>query len=102
MSRRNNEVLGIILGIVLILAIHSLAMVGLIFAANFIPYLNQGYNVFFIPASIGLWQMIYVIPLVFLLKKRQRWGVMKGVIACAVLTALLNGGCWIYLKQLRI
>jgi len=96
MSRRN-EVVEIIVGIVLTLVMHCLVLAALIFTSPYLPYFNRDYNFFLIPASIGLWQFFYIIPLIFLLKKRQRWGVMKGVIACAVLTALINGGCWVFL-----
>ncbi len=45
--------------------------------------------------GIGLAQAIYVVPVIVLLRRRQRWGLMKGVIVGAVITALLNGGCWL-------
>ena len=43
-----------------------------------------------------LWQLLYVIPLVLWFRRRQYWGLMKGVIIGAVLTALLNGTCYLY------
>ncbi|MBD0345125.1 MAG: hypothetical protein ICV63_09955 [Coleofasciculus sp. Co-bin14] len=43
-------------------------------------------------------QFIYVIPVVLWLKRQQRWGLMKGIIIGAVLTALLNGGCWLWVS----
>jgi hypothetical protein len=48
---------------------------------------------------IGLIQLVYVIPEVLRLKKQQRWGKMKGVIIGAVITALLNGSCWLSLAH---
>lgn len=55
-------------------------------------YLGIAYGVVF---YIGLFQILYVIPLVFLLGWQQRRGLMKGVIIGAVITALLNGGCFL-------
>lgn len=40
--------------------------------------------------SIGVLQLLYVIPLILLFKRQQKWGMMKGMIIGAVLTALLN------------
>jgi hypothetical protein len=94
---RNNEALGIFLGFMLTLLIHGVALTALLFASPFIPFFNQGYNVFLIPAFIGLWQNIYVIPLIIWLRSKGRFPLMKGVIICAIITALVNGGCWLLL-----
>ncbi|MDF0552443.1 hypothetical protein [Kamptonema sp. UHCC 0994] len=94
---RRNEILGIVLGIIILVLIHGLTLTALVFLSSYLPFFNRNYNFFFIPASIGLWQIVYAIPLIFLMKIKQQWGLMKGVIICAVLTALLNGGCWILL-----
>jgi hypothetical protein len=45
--------------------------------------------------GIGLAQAMYVVPVIVVLRRRQQWGLMKGVILGAVITALLNGGCWL-------
>lgn len=45
--------------------------------------------------GIGLTQAIYAVPAIVVLRRRQQWGLMKGVIIGAVITALLNGGCWL-------
>lgn len=92
---RRNEILGIVLGVLLLFVIHNLTVIALMFLSSYLPFFNRNYNFFFIPASIGLWQIVYAIPLILLMKKKEKWGLMKGVIICAVLTALLNGGCWI-------
>lgn len=41
------------------------------------------------------WQLLYVIPLTIWLKRRGKVGMMKGVITGAVLTALVNGACYL-------
>lgn len=45
--------------------------------------------------AIGLTQLLYVIPWAKKLYNSQQFERMKGVIIGAVITALLNGGCWI-------
>ena len=47
--------------------------------------------------GIGIFQLFYIIPFVLLLKRRQQPVVIKGVIIGAVITALLNGGCYLLL-----
>lgn len=46
--------------------------------------------------GIGITQLIYIIPLIIWLIRKRKWGLMKGVIIGAVLTLLLNGGCWLW------
>ena len=41
------------------------------------------------------WQLLYVIPLTIWLKRWGKVGMMKGVIMGAVLTALVNGACYL-------
>jgi Na+/proline symporter len=47
--------------------------------------------------SFSLLQLLYVIPLVLWLKRRGKISMMQGVIGGAVVTALLNGGCSLFL-----
>lgn len=44
---------------------------------------------------IGLLQLLYVIPMIYSRKRKRKWGQIKGIIIGAVITFLLNGGCWI-------
>ncbi len=44
---------------------------------------------------IGLVQLLYVVPIAIRKRNRQQWESMKGVIIAGVITALLNGGCWL-------
>ncbi len=50
--------------------------------------------------AIGLTQLIYVIPLCLWLRKRRQYDTMKGVIIGAVITALLNGSCFLYVLHM--
>ena len=97
------EVTGIILGILLLIGMHFAAFVlisVILLIISIIPTpISNNYLwmplIIFPSVSIGLFQILYVIPVVVWLKRRQEWGLMKGVIIGAVLTALLKGGCWL-------
>ena len=108
--RQRNEAWEIIRGILLLIGMHFAAFLAVILLLSpFIIFLalktgslspipqiiREFFNIFI--SIIGLPQLIYVIPIVFWLKRRQRWGLMKGVIIGAILTALLNGGCFLWL-----
>jgi hypothetical protein len=45
--------------------------------------------------GIGIFQLFYVVPTVIFLKRKRQFSLMKGVIIGAVITALLNGGCYL-------
>lgn len=47
--------------------------------------------------GIGLSQFLYIVPIVISLKRKQKWGEMKGVIIGVILTALISGGCFLLL-----
>jgi hypothetical protein len=98
MSPRNRESLDIILGIFILLGMHILAIflgsiLGTIFGT--LGWYNLGIVLVYGLFGIGLAQLIYVIPAIIVLKRRRKLGWMKGVIIGAVITALLNGGCWL-------
>lgn len=97
MSRRD-DFPSIILGILLLFGMHVAAviigsMVAII--ANSLKLNNIAGLFIYGFVGLGLAQVLYVIPVVIWLKRRQSWGLMKGVIIGAVMTALLNGGCWL-------
>lgn len=97
MSRRN-EFKEVTLGIFLVFILHILAILIVGFIANVIP-LPPSINDLLLYALLGisLSQLVYVIPVIFWAKRRQKFALMKGVIIGAVITALLNGGCWLLL-----
>jgi Na+/proline symporter len=47
--------------------------------------------------GLGVLQLLYVVPRSLFLRRRQRWARLKGVIAGAVIVALINGGCWFFM-----
>lgn len=113
MSQRNEAIQigkGILLGFgmhVAAITIAILAEVVLSFVRSLLPslsfiisltyYLSNGMGFAFL--GIGLTQAIYVVPAIVVLRRRQQWGLMKGVIIGAIITALLNGGCWLLLAS---
>lgn len=107
MSQRN-EFIDIVLGMLLVFGLHILAIaIGGLIGSVAISLSGTGtalgsaisallvYALFF----IGISQLVYILPIIFWLRRRQKWGLMKGVIIGAVLTALLNGGCWLLLSS---
>lgn len=102
MSQRNETPI-IIAGFFLVLGLHILAIVIFSLLAYILNLLGGTtfalINMLWIYAifGIGISQFLYVVPLIIRLKQQQEWGLMKGVIIGAVLTALLNGGCWLFM-----
>jgi hypothetical protein len=109
MSQRN-EAIQIGLGILLLLGLHLAAIAIGTLAAMILSYVANGLQsgsllsgifqnlmaiLLYAFLGIGLAQAIYVVPVIVVLSRRQKWGLMKGVIVGAVITALLNGGCWL-------
>ncbi|OUL24708.1 MULTISPECIES: hypothetical protein [unclassified Nostoc] len=102
MSQRN-EILNVFLGIFLLFGLHIIA-IAIIFLLGWIygqifGYSSYNYLGIWIIGAWGffIWQMLYVIPLCIWLRRQQRLAMMKGVIIGAVITALLNGTCFLLL-----
>lgn len=47
-----------------------------------------------------VWQLLYALPLILRFKRRRQFGMMKGIIIGAAITALVNGVCYIVLLAL--
>lgn len=97
-----NELGKIFLGVLLLAVCHIfvLTILGVVAsAATSTGNYNIGIIYLYALLGIGIAQLIYVIPLIFWLRRERKWGIMKGVIIGAVLTALLNGGCWLLLSN---
>ncbi|MBD0343625.1 MAG: hypothetical protein ICV63_02060 [Coleofasciculus sp. Co-bin14] len=76
---QSNAIPDIVSGVLLVFGLNILVM----------------FLVFTIP-FIGLVQLFYVVPIAIRRRNRQQWESMKGVIIGAVITVLLNGGCWLW------
>jgi hypothetical protein len=97
-DREPNELLEIIKGFFLLLGYHIMAVAIVFVLGSVVPlFLVAG------AAGFMFWQLLYVIPLTTKFKSQGQIGMMKGVIICAVLTALLNGACsyWLLSGILR-
>lgn len=101
--RSRNEFWEIVSGVLFLLGLHIAAIAILAVLA----YIFLGLNAmlaqifFFAIFGIGLFQLLYAIPLAIWLNRKRQSGRMKGVIICAVVTALLNGGCYLWLFSLN-
>lgn len=106
MSQRN-ELRSIFLGILLLLGMHFAALLcifAILLIISIIPTpISNNYQwmplLLFPFLGIGIFQFLYVIPVSIWLKQREEYGLMKGVIIGAVITALLNGGCWLLVSS---
>lgn len=90
---QNNSIDKILLGVSVTFALDIVISLLLFFLGGifqFPPFIIA-------PFVIGLLQLLYIVPLIIWSIANQRWGFMKGVIIAAVITALLNGGCWLIL-----
>ena len=100
MSPRN-ERMEIVSGIFLLIGLHIAAVIlGIIILLIHFYLVGQDnyltllfFGSFF--GGLGIVQLIYVIPAIFILRRRRSFTLVKGVIIGAVVTALLNGGCWL-------
>ena len=108
MSQRRDEFWQIILGCLLLLGINGLVLLTLSLQGAYVvvaacfsvftPTASSQQNwddslitsISYVISSIGIVQLLYVVPLVILFMRQQQWEWMKGIILGAVLTALLN------------
>jgi hypothetical protein len=94
---QRNQPVGILLGFLMLMGLHLLGLgvvhlLGMALQASEGGYAYLGVLIIALP-SLFLWQLLYVIPSLFYFRQRGNPGIVKGLIAGAVLTALLNGGC---------
>ena len=104
MSPRN-ERMGIVSGIFLLIGLHIAAVIlGIIILLIHFYIVGQDnyltlllFGSFF--GGLGIVQLIYVIPAIIFLRRRREFALLKGLIIGAVVTALLNGGCWLLMYR---
>ena len=94
-----NEALEVLKGVLLLTGC-NVAAGFLIFGVGLAVGMQVGNYVFLNIWVIGglgflFWQLLWVIPLTLWLRKKGYIGMMKGVILGAVVTALLNGTCFL-------
>ncbi|MBX2866065.1 MAG: hypothetical protein KTR27_21135 [Leptolyngbyaceae cyanobacterium MAG.088] len=94
-----NAITQIIRGLMILMFCHGIAAL-LIFVLGYTigPMVGlYGFAVIWLFGYAGFlfWQLLYVIPLILRFKRRRKFGMMKGVIMGATVTALLNGVCYL-------
>ncbi len=99
-----NEPFEIVKGLLLLLGCHILAIIFIFLLSLVIaPMLQGSYAILgvWLIGAMGFlfWQLLYVLPLTIWLKRRGKIGMMKGVIIGAVITALLNGACYLVIAR---
>lgn len=93
MMPQRDELREVLIGIGLVLLMHLVSTIVLFtIAANSYQLSKPAMLGVF---GVGLTQFIYVIPTIIVTARKREFGIMKGVIIGAVITALLNGGCWL-------
>ncbi|MGB7413849.1 MAG: hypothetical protein WA902_06545 [Thermosynechococcaceae cyanobacterium] len=99
----HNEGLDVLKGALLVLALHFAAGAVILALGFMLEGILGGYRglmVLLVGAGGFLfWQLLYVIPLIMRLQRQGKQGMVKGAIAMAVLTALLNGSCFLYIMS---
>jgi hypothetical protein len=98
-SPEQNEISQIISGFMLLMLFHGIAAF-LIFVLGFVIGMMVGNYTFAVIWVVGylgflFWQLLYAIPMILRFKRRRKFGMMKGVIIGATVTALLNGACYL-------
>ncbi|NEO76518.1 hypothetical protein [Moorena sp. SIO4G3] len=58
----------------------------------------DGLFYFFILSMIGIAQLVYVIPVLIVLRVLGRWELIKGMILGGLITGLLNLGAWFLMQ----
>ncbi|WP_424097194.1 hypothetical protein [Moorena producens] len=58
----------------------------------------DGLFYFFILSMIGIAQLVYVIPVLIVLRLLGRWELIKGMILGGLITGLLNLGAWFLMQ----
>ena len=106
---RGNPTAEVFSGILLLLTFHAVAvivipvivyLVSLLLALLGLSLGNQfSYLWLWFLFGIGLSQLLYVIPLCIYYGRQRQFNTMKGIIIGAILTALLNGGCFLMFFQ---
>ena len=99
--RERSEIPQVILGSVCVIVINAVICgLGFLVATRTYPSSLFVIGAFSI-AGISIIQLIYVIPALIVLRRRQKFALRKGVIIGAVITALLNGGCYLLISLPR-
>ncbi|AOY84516.2 hypothetical protein BJP36_05065 [Moorena producens JHB] len=94
--RNSNQANPIVIGSLVVIFLNL--VIGIICLSIYLHF-STGYDglfYFIILSMIGIAQLVYVIPVLVVLRLLGRWELMKGVIIGGLITGLLNlGGCFL-------
>jgi hypothetical protein len=82
-------------GVVLGLLLHGIQLLCwpvAVLLGDAIP--NAAWAFVYSPFLIGLTQLVYIVPAILITRRQGQRAMVKGLIICASITALLNGTCW--------
>lgn len=79
--------LGLVVGVVVSLFCQAVAF----FA---VMAIWPGYAALWVPALVGITQLVYMVPAILIAQNRGRPGLVKGLIIVAAVVFILNGACW--------
>jgi hypothetical protein len=96
------DIANIITGFFMLIGFHILAAIFIFSIAFIIGSSYPGYiflNIIIYGLfGFSLWQLVYFIPLCLRLKNQDKISTMKGVIIAAIMTFLVNGGCFLLMS----
>jgi hypothetical protein len=89
--RYNKFSFGIVLTIAIDIFVVALFQVFALFFKTLLNYVD------FVFLGFGLIQIVYMLPLILLLKRKRQVDLLKGVVYTVKTTAFLTSPCWIFL-----
>lgn len=98
---RDGETREIVLGIGLTFGLH-IAVIVLLSIGGLMGGLGGMVMAALLFATIGVSQLLYVVPSMIIARRRGRPGVAKGVIVGAAITLILSGACWAVVNPFNI
>ncbi|MBW4443658.1 MAG: hypothetical protein KME10_20985 [Plectolyngbya sp. WJT66-NPBG17] len=96
---------GIILSISLAISVFTIVLflASIIQSLVIVPTNNWAYSAITLLSAvsyfIGVTQLLYIIPLIIVFWRQRRFALMKGVIIGAVIVALVNFGCFLFVMN---
>jgi hypothetical protein len=99
---QRNEFFRVFIGFISVFVLHMIGVFLIYIIGAIVQYLGlEAINPIlsqiglFAVLGIGITQLIYLVPYCFFLNHKNRDAEIKGVIIGAIITFLLNGGCWL-------
>ncbi len=95
MNRNWQDLIG---GLFLVPALHIGFVMLILLIHSILDYNSVIGNIFYFEFFwMGIAQFFYLIPVMLVFRRRQRFEVVKGISIGAILTILVNGACFLHL-----